>query len=221
MRKIKFSIGEYYHVYNRGVEKRDIFLENADYLKFLHSVKDSNSLTKTAFLKLYDFQPQSQVMLSTRYENLVEIICYCLMPNHFHLIIKQKVDGGISKFMHKLSTAYTMYFNLKYKRTGVLLQGPFKAKHIEGDQYLLHLSRYIHLNPLEIINGDNVQSVSFTKKYRWSSLQFYLDSKQRCLIRLKMEILINSFKSELEFANFTFNGRDFNSAEFTAIKIEK
>lgn len=133
--------GGYYHLYNRGVEKRKIFLDERDYKVFLH------------FLKRY-LQPQDKDEISWvlgRITSLVEeidLLAYCLMPNHFHLLVKQKTIEGIKKLMGRMGTCYGMYFNKEQKRVGSLFQSVYKAVLIENDEQLLHVSRYIHQNPL-------------------------------------------------------------------------
>ncbi|MDA3792322.1 MAG: transposase, partial [Elusimicrobia bacterium] len=117
-------------------------------------------------------------------EEYVEIVAFALMPNHYHIILKQIADNGISKYMHKLGTGYTMYFNKKNKRSGSLFEGRFKAKAITNDEYLVHLSRYIHLNPVSLkepdwkdcgINDKN-KIKKYLEKYRWSSYCNYINS---------------------------------------------
>ena len=134
---------EYYHIYNRGVDKRAIVMDIYDSERFVQSMIDFNSTETIGSVYEYSF-------VKEKYENkddtLVEIIAYCLNPNHFHLLLKQVVDNGISKYMHRLSTGYTNYFNLRYKRSGSLFQGKYKFKHIEDNDYLLHLSAYVNLN---------------------------------------------------------------------------
>lgn len=147
-----FGMGNYYHIYNRGVEKRNIFLDKWDYLRFLETL---NFYRKTPTpMKLSDFR--RGVIKLKKIENqteLVRIFCYSLMPNHFHLLIQQLSDSGITEFLRKLSDSYTRYFNTKYERVGSLFQGTFKAKLIETDESLLQLSKYIHRNafPLEML----------------------------------------------------------------------
>ena len=137
MRKIKLITGECYHVYNRGVEKRSVFLDNFDHRRFLISLEELNQEGPLLnFRRLIGARLQSS---NDEKNKLVDIICYCLMPNHFHLIMKQLIDKGIPKFMHKIGTSYTNYFNKKYSRSGVLFQGAYKIKYIDGDAYLLHL----------------------------------------------------------------------------------
>lgn len=184
MRRIILSTGEHYHLYNRGVEKRDIFLDGADYHRFL-TILDN-------------FRHRDQEKNGD--EPLVSIVCYCLMPNHFHLIVQQKTDGGISKFIQRVSTGYTMYFNKRYERTGVLFQGKFKAKYIENDQYLLHLARYIHLNPLEMLT-EKKDKDSFVqlRNYEWSSFSAYSGLVNRSTVHLDKSIIMSQFKNDRDF----------------------
>ena len=132
--------GEYYHIYNRGSEKRDIYTQPRDYTRFqktFYYYQFSDPKPKfSQFKKSNLFKP----LLN---EKLVEIICYCLMPNHFHFLIKQLKEKGISIFLSQLSNSYTKYFNVKYGRIGPLLQGAFKAVRIETDEQFIHVSRYI------------------------------------------------------------------------------
>ena len=146
-RNIKFSLGEYYHIYNRGVEKRIIFNNEHDYQRFLLLlvlVNDEKSVEVQQLLRDYSI-PE---LIAQKRKPLVNIVSFCLMPNHYHLILMETTEMGISKFMHKLGTGYTLYFNLKNDRNGSLFQGTYKAKHAEDDRYLKYLFEYIHLNPI-------------------------------------------------------------------------
>jgi putative transposase len=107
---------------------------------------------------------------------LVEIIAFALMPNHYHLMLRQVQDDGIARFMQKLGTGYTMYFNKKYSRTGVLFQGKFKAVHVDRDHQVIQLAQYIHANPLKL-NVRNEPAVDYLLKYRWSSFPDYTGKK--------------------------------------------
>lgn len=142
MRKIQFGNGEYYHIFNRGVEKREIFTNNAELERFFLSMKEFNTLYPTGGLHVASFCKEN----SSSKEKLVSFVCYCLNPNHFHFILKQLIDRGIEKFMHRLGSGYTNYFNKKYQRSGSLFQGTFKANHINSDEYLLYASAYVNLN---------------------------------------------------------------------------
>src|SRR3989344_5942831 len=144
LRKQSFVAGEYYHLYNRGTEKRIIFLDEKDYERFLFLMYICNSI-KSIILRDVDENFE-------RGETIVDIGAYCLMPNHFHILAYEKMEGGISQYMRKLLTAYSMYFNKKYKRTGKLYSGVFKSIHANSDRYLKYLYSYIHLNPAKLIN---------------------------------------------------------------------
>ncbi|MCK5060208.1 MAG: transposase [Candidatus Pacebacteria bacterium] len=143
MRKITFSLGEFYHIYNRGTDKRAIFKEKNDLLRFFQSMENFNtkdpvgSIYEQSFLKEIQKKPKKP---------LVNFVAYCLNPNHYHFVLEPKVEQGVEKFMHRIGTGYTKYFNAKYQRTGVLFQGKFKASHIDSNEYLLHLSAYVNLN---------------------------------------------------------------------------
>ena len=144
MRKFHFTNGEYYHIYNRGVDKRDVFLDSQDFGRFLQSMREFN--TKKPIGSLFENSFRDKIKLGNPIAKLVDIVCYCLNTNHYHLMIRQRIDNGISEFMRRLGTGYTQSFNIKYKRTGALFQGKFKAIHIDSNEYLLCLSAYINLN---------------------------------------------------------------------------
>lgn len=161
-----FVNGSFYHVYNRGVEKRKTFMDRRDHLRFLETLDFYRK--SPVPMKLSDFR-RGEIKLKKieNQEELVRIFCYCLMPNHFHLLVQQSADGGISEFMRKLSDSYTRYFNTKHKRIGSLFQGAFKAKLVETEEYLLHLSKYIHRNSFPLEEWER-------KVYPYSSYQYYL-----------------------------------------------
>jgi REP element-mobilizing transposase RayT len=153
----------YYHVYNRGVEKRLIFLDEKDYIVFLNLLK--RHLSERKEHDKYGRQYKSF------YEDL-ELLAFCLMPNHFHLLFYLKTDvSALPNTMRLVSNAYANYFNQKYLRVGHLFQDRFKASMILRDDYLQHISRYIHLNPKDY------------KDYKWSSLPYYLGSRYSDWVR--------------------------------------
>lgn len=178
MKKVDFVVGNFYHIYSRGVEKREIFLDEKDFYRFLDYLFIFNDDKPGRF-----YFPQGRT--SQERDKLVGILCYTLLPNHFHLILTPLKDGGITQFMRKLLTGYAMYFNEKYKRTGTLFESRYKAKIIEGDTYFCHSTRYIHLNPLKLIMpewkekgiSDWDKAIGFLINYKWSSLSFYLFGK--------------------------------------------
>jgi putative transposase len=182
-RNIKFAIGEYYHIYNRGTDKRIVFEFEQDYLRFIHLLYLCNDSKSLSIKRNLNPDDSFEDLMLEENEPLVSIGAFCLMPNHFHFLVKEIIENGISKFMHKLSTAYTMYFNLKNERTGVLFQGRFKAEHLDSDRYLKYIFSYIHLNPIKIIdkewkeNGlkDKIASDKFLRSYKFSSYLDYLE----------------------------------------------
>ena len=160
-----FAEDSYYHVFNRGVEKRDIFLEEEDYttlqsylFRYLQPIE-----------KVAEKYPDTPVRLyGKNLSEEVELVAYCLMPNHFHLLLKQNTKDGISKLLKQLTNAYTLYFNQKNDRVGGLMQGRFRAAGIDNESLFIHLVRYIHLNP---IASGLTQDLNY---YRWSSYPDYL-----------------------------------------------
>jgi putative transposase len=189
MRKIKFIEGEIYHIYNRGVEKRDIFLENKDYFRFIHDLFEFNDEEPATLLYYKKPFIQSYETKSHRIDHkrklMVEIIVFTLMPNHFHLLLRPGRENAISEFMHRLGVGYSMYFNQKYERSGSLFQGPYKAVLVEKDSHFIHLPYYIHLNPLDLKFPewrdkeikDYKEAIKFLENYRWGSFQDYIGKK--------------------------------------------
>lgn len=157
-----FTQNSYYHVYNRGVEKRRIFEDREDYQTFLKYLEIY--LTPTNILTAQKPPPRFN-LLNKNLSEEVKLIAYCLMPNHYHLILRQTTRDGITKLMRQIQTAYSMYFNKRNSRVGPLFQGIYKAIQIPNDEYLAYLSRYIHRNPLE--RGANLRD------FQWSSYTYY------------------------------------------------
>ena len=141
IRETTFTEGEYYHIYNRGVDKRNIFLDKYDSERFLESLEIFNQTENVG--SIYE---NNLIIDKTQGKPLVNIIAYCLNPNHFHLILEQSVDQGVKKFMHRVCTGYSKYFNHRYERSGSLFQGRFKSSHVHDNDYLLHLSAYVNIN---------------------------------------------------------------------------
>src|SRR3989338_9095857 len=181
-RNIEFGVGEYYHVYNRGTDKRKIFLDKADHERFVKLLYVANS-SKSVHLSNY----QGFALLEIPKGNpIVNVGAWTLMPNHFHLLLKETEENGISEYLHKLLTGYSMYFNKKYRRKGVLFEGTFRAKHLDTDEYLKYQYAYIHLNPIGIVDSGwkekkikNKEKVEkFLNKYEYSSLYDYKVGKR-------------------------------------------
>jgi putative transposase len=209
MRKTVFANEACYHIFNRGVDKREVFLDEEDYLRFLTCLREFNDNSKyeqRIFLKNQKVMDSKELSSCTQelssleesQQPLVEIICYCLNPNHYHLILKQLVENGIKIFMHKLGTGYTNYFNKKYNRSGALFQGPFKAIQIDSNDYLLYLSVYVNSN--YIIHGyEKGAKLLSGSEWRYCSVLDYLGKRNGTLC--KKEIILNQF-SEGQYAQF-------------------
>lgn len=185
LRKDPFITGEYYHIYNRGIDKRVIFKSKRDYERFIMLLYLANSNNPFRLDDILNKQHKTfdEILVLDKEKPLVSIGAWCLMTNHFHLLIKQEIDGGITKFMRKLSVGYSMFFNIKYQRQGSLFGGLFKSKLIGvDDNYMRQLFTYIHLNPLEIefpdwekeINKSSSDKKKFLESYRYSSYLDYL-----------------------------------------------
>ncbi len=187
-RKIAFAQGEYYHVYNRGVNKMLTFMRPHDYWRFmflLHLCNDVNPVRIDNIMRHEQgstlLEIKEKVFACKRSETLVDIGAFCLMPNHFHILIRAKSDEGIPKFMQKLVTAYSMYVNKQYNRTGPLFSGRFKAEHVAKDEYLKYLFAYIHLNPIKLIDQtwkdkgihNKKRSQKYLEEYEYSSYGEY------------------------------------------------
>jgi len=181
MRKTNFFNDGFYHIYNRGVLKQPIFFENVDYSRFVHNLYEFNDTNR----KIVEVEPREAQPRGLGREPVVAIIAWCLMPNHFHLFVQQLKEGGVSSFMHKLGTGYTTFINKKYERSGHVFQGRFRAKSIDKENYFLHISRYIHLNPVEFIEPnwkkdgikDWQKTQEFLERYKWSSYQDWIGKK--------------------------------------------
>jgi putative transposase len=193
MRPVQFfQTGNMYHVYNRGVDKRIVFRFRHQYVRFvetIHNIVTTGSATKPT--------KKIQSLALKKIPPKISILAWCLMPNHYHFLMKQLEDNGITDFMHKLDTSYTKYFNLNSdKRTGRLFENTFKAKMIDSDEQLLHTHRYIHLNPLIAHVVDNLES------YKWSSYLDFIGKRNGTLCQ-KDEIL-NFFTKNppQEYQNF-------------------
>jgi putative transposase len=214
VRKTTFAFGEYYHVYNRGNSKQIIFHNKDDYLHFvklLYLSNTKNNVILRNFNKnFFDFKQENKI---------IAIGAYCLMPNHFHLILTQTEDGSISKFMQKLTTAYSMYYNKKYKRTGTLFEGKFKSQHIRDDRYLKYLFSYIHLNPIKIIQNDwkekgikdKKEAINFLNSYKNSSYLDYVGVKREENVVLGRELFPMYFPTEKKFSEEIFEWLSYNT----------
>ena len=186
IRKTVFANNHYYHIYNRGVEKRTIFEDEQDYKTFIE-ILVYYLVPDKSLPDIFSRKPQVKISQG------VSLLCFCLMPNHFHLLIKQKRDKSIVALMNSLGITYAKYFNKRHNRVGGLFQDRFKSKLINKDEYLLHLSKYIHLNPKE-----------FWKKslaaYPYSSYRFYLEAGPKEFI--DVDFILSYFSNEHK--NFSY-----------------
>lgn len=204
IRKVSFVPREYYHVYNRGNSKQRIFLDKKDYKRFVNLLYAVNSKDKFNFS---DSVKGISVYEQIKDKKLVSIGAYCLMPNHFHILITPISEDGMSKFMQKLSTAYAMYFNRRYKHSGSIFEGKFKAEYLNNDIYLKYIFSYIHLNPIKLIQKDwkevgikdKQRSIDYLNSYKHSSYLDYLSED-----RIERLIL-----SKADFPNYFFNKKGF------------
>ena len=166
-----FVTGQYYHIYNRGVAKQPLFHDSQDYQHFLLTM--AHYLESAPTHRFSDLLPRDRaiLLLGEPLTPIVEIVAYCLMPNHFHLLVRQLADGGITQFMQRSMNSYSRAYNTRYLRIGTIFQGRFSAIHVTTDEQLLHLVRYIHLNPV-------VSHIcSRPEDYRWSSHQNYIKNE--------------------------------------------
>ncbi len=187
-RKTPFAENEHYHIYDRGVEKRKIFLSKKDYQRFvalLYIMNQDESFRMDNFLREEE-NKLGNIFNEERSKTLVAVLGYCLMPNHFHLILYEKREGGISKFMAKLLTAYSMYFNTKYERSGPLFTRPFRSEYIDNEPQFMYIFSYVHLNPLSVLdrkwkeNGikNRDEAEKFLENYDYSSYQDFLSAER-------------------------------------------
>lgn len=184
--------GNIYHVLNRGVDKRKIFLNDKDYLRFVHNLFEFNDVEPICNHGYFLSKRQvSTIGVGNRYERkkprklLVEILIFTLMPNHYHLMIKPLRENGLSEFMRKINGGYANYFNIKHERNGALFESKYKLVPIETQAHFIHLPYYIHSNPLDLVMPewrerkikDYKKAMEFLENYRWSSFPDYIGKK--------------------------------------------
>ena len=190
MRKETFANGGFYHIYNRGVDKRNIFSDNYDLERFLQCMQEFNTIEPIGSIYEHSFLKNNLRGRTSKKGKLVNFIAYCLNQNHYHFILQQVSDKGIEKFMQRLGTGHSKYFNNKYRRTGVLFQGKFKARHINSNEYLLHLSAYVNLNNCVHRLGSRASK---------SSWQEYINEKNGLCER---KVITDQFKNIIDYKKF-------------------
>ena len=208
IRKIAFQNEYFYHIFNRGVDKRRIFNSNHDYTRFMENIRDFNNTLTDAQRKHLKSKSASKSNLSVSdtdesvsdterwrgsVKPLVEIICYSLLTNHFHFLLRQLSDDGITCFMRKLSGGYTNYFNLKNERSGHLFQGAFKAVPVETDEQLLYLSAYVNGNV-------EIHKIAKAEDWEWGSYKDYIGKRNGTLCNKK--IILAEFKHIKDYQKY-------------------
>jgi len=243
MNRPQFVNDEIYHIYNRGVDKRKIFLEEKDYFRFINDLFEFNN-EESSLHPYYRFpnyrffnsgEQQIETAINKRKKPrklLVEILAWCLMDNHYHLLIKQRKDKGIVNFMQKIGTGYTMYFNQKWERSGVLFESKFKAILIRDENHFFYLPFYIHANPLDFIEPDwrdgklnNYQkAINYLESYRYSS---YLDCIGKknfpsvCQMDFLLEIFENRDNYKKQFEKWLKEMDEKRLKELKEVSLEK
>ena len=208
-RTIPLVTDEIYHVFNRGVARQLTYRNRRDYLRFIELMNYYVNVDVTPryskFIML-PFLERTQILsdLAKKKNFLVEIISFCLMPNHFHMIIKQTREGGVTQFLQNVANSYVRYFDTKYHREGPLYQGRFKSIHIESDEQLLHVVRYVHLNPYTSYIVKDLEKLLL---YQYSSLPVFLNTQTNPFISLQQ--IRSYFKRVDDFKQFTLDQGDY------------
>ncbi len=197
-RIIPFVNNHIYHVYNRGNEKRVVFLDQRDYQRFLKTIEYYQYKGPKPKLSTYLRKKKLQ---SSNSPKIVKILAYCLMPNHFHLMLEQVEDNGLEEVIRKTCLSYAKYFNTRHKRVGSLFQGPFKAVLVESDEQLMHLSRYIHLNPIASLMVKKIED------YQYSSYPEYTNQLAGICNR---STILTLFSSTTKYEHFVLDQVDFS-----------
>ncbi len=220
-RKVIFANDEYYHIFNRGIARQPVFFSKRDYehllLTFSYYRFIESPVKLSRFLTLpKDIQRQILKGLDIHPKTYVDIICFVLMPNHFHLLLKQTSESGITKFMSKSINSFTRYVNTKQERVGDLFQGVFKAVRIETNEQLLHVSRYIHINPVvsHVVKDKDLFG------YQWSSLPDYIHETSSFVSN---SVVLDQFSSKESYKNFILDQVDYGKKleEIKHLVIEK
>lgn len=215
MRNMIFGTGEFYHIYNRGTDKRNIFSDEADQWRFIQSMKEFNALDPIGSIyehcRIKTHNPNHFGSSASKIsgegkkdEKLVNIVAYCLNPNHYHFLLQQVSEKGIEKFMQRLGTGYTKYFNLKEERSGGLFEGKFQAVHIDSNEYLLHVSVYVNLN--DRVHGFGSSASKFSEEVSIRSKSSWDEYMGRIKDGLCVkDNILGQFKNQEEYRNFAEN----------------
>lgn len=209
-RKTILATGEIYHIFNRGVVRLPIFHSSKDYSRFLQLIdyyRFNDTPTSFSRLMKIPLEERGPILETLKKENnlQVDILAFCLMTNHFHFLLKQISKKGITNFMGNIQNSYVKYLNIKKGRGGPLFQSSFKAVRIETDEQLLHVSRYIHLNP----STGYLVEIEKLKEYLWSSLHAYLDNNSQEVTFINPELVLNLFKDKKKYKEFVFDQAEY------------
>jgi putative transposase len=201
MHHSKISVDEHYHLCSRGVAKQNIFIDDRDYIRFLFLILYFQSPVNlfnlsrpvTSFVRSQTFNISPDIIEQIIKQRMIELNTFCLMPNHFHLIIREVEEGGTAKFMQRILTAYAKYFNTKYQRTGHVFENLYYAVHIEDNNQLLYVSAYVHKNPFDLKKN--------YENYPWSSFSDYSKTNKWGKF-LNPEIILEQFDDEKDYAKW-------------------
>jgi putative transposase len=204
MRKVQLANGECYHIFNRGVDKRKVFIDAKDYERYILSMILMNDEQDGLMIRWRNLKRSSPNVSLNEFlrlnlrkrKKLVEIISYCCNQNHYHLILKQLREKGIERFMQRISTGYTMYFNEKNHRSGSLFQGRFKSTHIDSNELLLHLSVYVNCN-------SEIHGIEKSEKYHWCSFPDYVGIRKYDILNVNKNIILDQFADINAYKDFS------------------
>ncbi|MEA3355292.1 MAG: transposase [Patescibacteria group bacterium] len=206
VRKIPLVTNEYYHIFNRGFNKQKIFISPSDYQRVFKTIQYYHFLTppiKFSYLNIQPLKRQNEI-LNQLVQTSIDILAFCFMPNHFHFLVKQIKDGGILNSISKFSLSYSKYFNTFHEKNGPVFEGRFKAIRVSSNEQLLHLSRYIHLNPY---TASIVKNINQIQNYPYSSLKEYLHPQRFNLSQTSQ--ILKQFKSPQDYLKFIKDHADY------------
>ncbi|MEW5907726.1 MAG: transposase [Patescibacteria group bacterium] len=215
LRKEKFTTNEYYHIYNRTLSNSPFFREKSNCERLIKALLLANSTQASQalqFLRDNKNAPiENALEIAKNGKKLVDVVCYVIMPDHYHLLLKERLEGGITSFIHRCNISVAKYINTKINRHGPFFESLFKSKHITTNEYLLHLSLYIHLNPLDFISGKQwrrhkIQNWNKIRNrliaYPYSSLKNFLEKNYNDKILSGTEIIKKQFKNKMGYESF-------------------
>ena len=206
-RKTVFANSEVYHIFSRGHGNQQIFRDNKDYQRIVESLVfylySDPPLRYSHFKRLSNERKQKVFEDFDNQNTNMDVIAYCFLPTHYHLLVRQTKDSGVQNTVRKFQNSYAKYFNTKYKLKGLVFQSPFKAAHLENDYQIVQISRYIHLKPkiAVVTQKDKVDT------YEWSSLSEYIKPDENSM--LSPDVILNSFANPQEYKNFILNEEDY------------